>query len=107
MSRNNFTTADEIFVGRVAFGPAGDHRGVPFIPLTGVDLGSPEQADADGVCETQSLNAGIDADLDGALVSDGVAVFDVPRNVVAAWTGTAVLTVTGEDQYGQALVESS
>src|SRR5690606_6346890 len=45
--------------------------------------------------------------LDGALVSGGEAVFDVPRNVVAAWTGTAVCTVTGKDEYGETVVESS
>jgi hypothetical protein len=39
--------------------------------------------------------------------ADGVATFDVPRNVVAGWTGTAVLTVTGTDAYGNVMVESS
>jgi hypothetical protein len=41
------------------------------------------------------------------LVSGGVATLDVPRNVVAAWTGAAVLTVTGYDVYGARVVESS
>jgi len=36
-----------------------------------------------------------------------VATFDVPRNVVAAWTNTAVLTVTGTDEYGNVMRESS
>ena len=38
--------------------------------------------------------------------SGGVATFDVPRNVVAAWTTTAVLTVTGTE-YGKVVVESA
>jgi hypothetical protein len=30
-----------------------------------------------------------------------------PRNVVAAWTGTAIITVTGRDEYGHLMVEQS
>jgi hypothetical protein len=45
--------------------------------------------------------------INGALASGGVATFDVPRNVVGAWTGTAVMTVTGTDVYGETVVESS
>lgn len=43
----------------------------------------------------------------GALASAGVATLDVPRNVVAAWTGTAVMTVTGTDFWGYAQTEAS
>lgn len=43
--------------------------------------------------------------LSGAIVTAGVP--DVPRNVVGAWTGTAVVTVTGYDQYGQLQTEVS
>lgn len=43
--------------------------------------------------------------LSGLTVS--AAVFDVPRNVIAAWTGTAILTITGYDQYGQLQTEVS
>lgn len=43
--------------------------------------------------------------LSGLTVSAGV--MDVPRNVIAAWTGTAILTVTGYDQYGQLQTEVS
>lgn len=70
-----------------------------------LNLGAPDVADANGVCESQAINT--TGSLDGALVSGGEAVFDVPRNVVAAWTTTAVLTVTGEDEYGNTIVESS
>jgi hypothetical protein len=72
-----------------------------------VDLGSPNVADADGVCASQAGTAATEMTIDGALASGGVATFDVPRNVVAAWTGTAVLTVTGTDEYGETVVESS
>lgn len=74
-------------------------------PLVVIDLGSPDTADADGVCASQSISAS--GTINGALASGGVATFDVPRNVVAAWTTSAVMTVTGTDVYGNTLIESS
>lgn len=75
--------------------------------LEEVNLGAPDAADPDGVCEAQSGAAGA-LSLDGALVVDGVAIFDVPRNVVIDSGGadTAVLTITGTDQYGVAMTEN-
>jgi len=72
-----------------------------------VDLGAVEAADADGIAESQAVGAGADFSLDGALEDGGLVTFDTPRNVVAAWTGTAVVTVTGTDEYGETVVESS
>ena len=72
-----------------------------------INLGAPLAADANGVCASQGGTAATAMNINGALASGGVATFDVPRNVVAAWTGTAVLTVTGTDDYGNAIVESS
>ena len=74
-----------------------------------IDLGVPATQDADAAVASQAatLASGLGTGINGALASGGVATFDVPRNVVAAWTGTAVLTVTGTDQYGSVLVESS
>lgn len=74
-----------------------------------VDFGAVDTADADGVVASQAATAlsGLATGIDGALASGGVATFDVPRNVVAAWTGTAVLTVTGTDEYGVVIRESS
>lgn len=76
-----------------------------------INLGSPLTAASNNVSASQSvtiastplalLNGAI-ADADGSKVT-----LDVPRNVVAAWTGTAILTVTGKDQYGQTVVEKS
>lgn len=77
-----------------------------------ITLGAPATADADGFVESQNLTSAgvfsVSTTAAAALLAaalDGVA--DVPRNVVAAWTGTAVLTVTGTDEYGDVLVESS
>lgn len=80
---------------------------VAFMPTVLVSLGAPDTADADGVCASQSITAAGTGIINGALAAGGVATFDVPRNVVAAWTTTAVMTVTGTDEYGNVMVESS
>jgi hypothetical protein len=52
----------------------------------------PSTADADGVCASQSVSGSAEALLNGALLGtiiNGRMIFDVPRNVVAAWTNTA------------------
>lgn len=83
-----------------------------FMPLVQINLGAPDVADANGYVESQNLtDAGVfstDVTVAAALAAaalDGVA--DNPRNVVAAWTTTAVMTVTGTDEYGVTMVESS
>ncbi len=72
-----------------------------------VRLGAPDVGDVNGICEAQSLSAGAMA-LDGDLVSGGVAVLDVPRNVIIDSGGadTAVITITGEDEYGVGMSEA-
>jgi len=72
-----------------------------------LNLGAPITADADGVCASQAGTAATAMTINGALTSGGVATFDVPRNVVAAWTNTATLTVTGTDVYGNVVKETS
>lgn len=75
-----------------------------------VDWGAPLTADADGVCASQSVSEDAEALLNGALSGDiisGRMIFDVPRNVVGAWTGTAVVAFTGKDEYGNTMVEES
>lgn len=80
----------------------------PFLPVA-ITLGAPIVGDADGISVSQSVVFATTplATITGALASGGVATFDVPRNVVGAWTGTAVLTVTGTSVYGNTIVESS
>lgn len=73
-----------------------------------LDLGTPATADADGVAASQSVTgAGTAFVINGVLASNGVAIMDVPRNIVAAWTGTAVLTITGKDVDGNTVIEQS
>lgn len=79
------------------------------VDLVLVDLGSPIVGDADGVCASQAITAaGAGGVIAGALASGGVADLGLTgRNVVAAWTGTAVITVTGKDIFGNTVVERS
>ncbi len=74
-----------------------------------INLGAPDTADSDGAVASQNCSAatGLATGINGAYASGGVATFDVPRNVVAAWTTSAVLTVTGYDEYGNLLKESN
>ena len=87
--------------------------GAKLVPLL-VDFGAPIIGDADGISASQSVAAAANAVIDGVLASTSAAgaaevTVDAPygRNVVASWTGTAVLTVTGEDYLGQTMVEVS
>lgn len=80
------------------------------VTLNRINFGFVDAADADGVCESQSVSSGVAAVLDGVIsdVSSGAkAVFDTPRNVVGAWTNSAIMTVTGKDERGNVMVETS
>lgn len=81
--------------------------GVVALETLRISLGAPITADADGVCASQAGTAATAMTINGALTSGGVATFDVPRNVVAAWTNTATVTVTGTDVYGNVVKETS
>jgi hypothetical protein len=59
------------------------------------------------VAASQSITTGTPGLVNGARASGGVATMDVPRNIIAAWTGTAILTVTGTDYYGVPQTEVS
>lgn len=84
---------------------------IPVLPAI-IDLGSPNVADADGYFASQDLTAAGVASVSVTAVAAIAAAAlagtaDVPRNVVAAWTGTAIITITGTDEYGNVLVEKS
>jgi hypothetical protein len=72
-----------------------------------VNLGAPDAASATAVCASQAGTAATAMTINGALAVNGAVIFDVPRNVVAAWTNAAVLTVEGFDEYGVFMRESS
>jgi hypothetical protein len=74
-----------------------------------ITLGAPATASANAAVLSQActLATGLATGFNGALSAAGRATFPSPRNVVAAWTNTAVLTVTGTDDYGNVVRESS
>lgn len=111
-----FTAGDIINLNldRAAIGPGeevvmADPEKMAGCTLVRINLGKPVASDSDGVVASQAATAagGLATGINGALASGGVATFDLPRNVVAAWTNTAVLTVTGTDEYGNVIRESS
>lgn len=83
--------------------------GVTEVQICEISLGKPIVSDADGAVASQAatLATGLATGINGALAADDIATFDVARNVVAAWTGAAVLSVTGTDAYGGFIVEES
>lgn len=111
-----FTAGEIVYLNldRAAIGPgeevvmASPER-MAALTMVRVNLGTPATSDSDGIVASQDATAadGLATGINGALAAAGVATLDVPRNVVAAWTGTAVLTVTGTDEYGNTVVESS
>ena len=106
---HNISHAESIFSGDAyQAGAEGGGRGIPRIGLVEADLGTPIVADVNGLFAEDLATAGGSFTLDGALVTAGVATFDVPRGVqiVNAGASTSVITFTGTDQYGSALVES-
>jgi len=108
MSRQNLSIANLLYYGKAAFGRAFDgKRGIPVNLLTVVDFGAPAAAAANNICASQGVTPPATGVINGALASGGVATLDKPRNVVAAWTTAAVITVTGTDEYGETLKESS
>jgi hypothetical protein len=88
--------------------------GASMAPAMGylINLGAPDTADADGYVVSQDLTAAgvfsVSTTAAAAIAAAALAgTADVPRNVVAGWTGTAVITITGTDEYGNVVKESS
>lgn len=114
-NRQGFVSGDLLYID-LDIGPdqaTEDELAIPsamdVMSVIKVNLGAPIASDSNGAVESQActLLDGLETGIDGELAADGVATLDVPRNVVAAWTGTAVLTVTGTDVFGNVIVESS
>jgi hypothetical protein len=109
MSKQSLSIANELFFGRAAYGRANNgKRGIRVYLMAMYDA-APILEDADGISASQSVVVATTplALINGALAASGAVTLDVPRNVVGAWTGTAVLTITGTDQYGETMKESS
>jgi hypothetical protein len=108
MSRQLLSRATDLFLGAVAYARAFSGKyGAPFSPLVVHNFGAPIIGDADGISVSATITAPASAVIGGALASGGVATFDVPRNVVGAWTNTATVTIVGTDVYGSLMTEVS
>ena len=79
------------------------------LQLVKIAIGAPLTASATAVAASQSVLAATVAGavINGAQAAGGKVVLNHARNIVAAWTGTAVLTVDGLDDFGNAMRESS
>ena len=109
MARHTISHASDLYSGDAQYNAANSSkRGIPMSQLLKVSLGTPIVADPDGICASQAVAGAADLTIDGALASGGAVTLDVPRTLVVDADGaaTAVLTITGTDAYGEALVEN-
>ena len=115
MAKQTISLAEQMYHGKARYAPLmgeNGRTGVPVSALTKCALGSPAAADVDGFCASQDLTtagvASVNTTAAGAIAAAGLAGANgTARNVVAAWTGTAIITITGKDEYGQTMSEAS
>lgn len=106
-NRNNISRSIQRFFGRVTYPPYQSGKpGVEAHSLYDYNI-APALAVSTDVSASQSVTGAVAALINGARATAGVATFDVPRNVVAAWTTTSVMTIVGTDAYGQVQSEVS
>jgi hypothetical protein len=80
----------------------------PMFPVR-VSLGAPDALDADGIVTVGTLTASGTQTLNGAIVTNGVAVLDVARNITVGGgqpLNSTVFTVRGTDIFGVSLTEA-
>lgn len=107
-TRSTLTRADTMYSQSAYYPPANALPGLPISITNYINFGVLAAAAANNIATSQSSSGGNNAlTLNGVLVTNGIATPDVPRNVVAAWTTAAVITVTGTDYYGQPQTEST
>lgn len=114
MTAHRITNSDDVRTGNAL--PANRSKlGVPFAgaeaqTLILLPLGAPIASDVDGVCAAQAIAGAVDALINGALATGGVATFDVPRAVQVdssnAGDTTQTVTITGTDYWGATVVET-
>lgn len=116
MVKHLISRAGELFSGNGRYAPLtlqnAGRTGAPMEVITLINMGTPVVGDPNGYVESQDLTlAGVfsaNTTAAAAIAAAALAgVADYPRNVVAAWTTTATVTVTGTDAYGETIVESS
>jgi hypothetical protein len=107
-TRSTLTRADTMYSQRAYYPPFNPLPGLPVHPMNFIKFGAIVTAAANNICTSQASSGGTNAlAINGTLATAGVATPDVPRNVVAAWTTNAIITVTGTDYYGQPQTEAN
>lgn len=107
-TRHTISRADTLFSGSAYYPPANALPGLPVDLSNYLNFGVVAAASANAIALSQASAGGTNAlTINGALATAGVATIPTPRNVVAAWTTAAVITVTGTDYYGQPQTESA
>jgi hypothetical protein len=115
MSKHTVSLATEMYAGKGRYAPllgSNGRTGVPMMAVSKISMGSPIVGDPNGIVVSQDLTAlgvfSVSATAAVAIAAGALAgVMDVPRNIVAAWTGTAVITITGTDVYDNVMSEAS
>lgn len=106
-TRHTISRADTLFSGGAYYPRAFDKPGLPVHVFNARKYGAIALAVATAVAVSQAVGAAGAGLVNGTLAVAGIATFDVARNVVAAWTGASILTITGTDEYGAPMSESS
>lgn len=111
LARPGGETAPSAFVAPPVIAADHMYRAIPYL----IDLGSPLALNTAGICASQSITgtaSTVPALLNGTGTdvttnADGSVSLGTPRNITAAWTNTAVMTVVGKDIYGNVMTEAS
>lgn len=112
-TRHGISNADELYRGNAYHAPYNSplgRRGIIMSHVVFVDLGAPDILDVDGICAAQAVAGAADLTINGALASGGAVTLDVPRALEIDSSGAGdtsqSVTITGTDEYGEALVET-
>jgi hypothetical protein len=95
--------SDDLYTGDAFYGAVGEPRGLKLAPIFAKEFGAVVTADADGICVAATATGAATLSATGALVSGGVATFDVARCVALTATSSnaaITYTVNGTDAYG-------
>lgn len=107
-TRHTITRADTMYSQGAYYPPFNPIPGLPISITNFINFLIIAAASANAIATTQASSGGTNAlAINGALATAGLATIPTPRNVVAAWTATAVMTVVGTDFYGQPQTEAS
>lgn len=109
MSRSLLSRATELYYGAVAYARANANKpGIRITPEIYLkEYGAIATAVSTAVAASQTITSPAAAVINGTLAVGGIATFAVARNVVAAWTNTAIITIVGTDEYGSVMTETS